>query len=110
MKEAVGKALGTRIGDVGWKKSGSSAMIAVVLHWRCAARRRDWRPKGLGEWAISLSHRHSCRGDGRGSGSRWGVLSTIVPADITRDTDDDRRDATRRISDDGDGPKAFASY
>ena len=58
-KEAVAKALGTGIGDVGWKD------IEVVNMDRRRPELRLHGPAqavadnlGLGEWAISLSHTH----------------------------------------------------
>lgn len=58
-KEAVAKALGTGIGDVGWKD------IEVVNTDRRRPELRLHGPAqvvadnlGLGEWAISLSHTH----------------------------------------------------
>lgn len=58
-KEAVAKALGTGIGDVGWKDieitRGASKEPIVVLHG--PARRRA-EELGLVHWTISLSHTH----------------------------------------------------
>lgn len=58
-KEAVAKALGTGIGDVGWKD------IEVITSDRRKPVLRLHGPAqevadslGLGEWAISLSHTH----------------------------------------------------
>ncbi len=58
-KEAVAKALGTGIGDVGWKD------IEVVSAERRQPRLQLHGPArelsdglGLGEWSISLSHTH----------------------------------------------------
>ncbi len=57
VKEAVGKALGTGIGDVGWKDieiiSDESGRPTLSLHGAAA---RVAAERGLGEWAISLSH------------------------------------------------------
>lgn len=57
IKEAVGKALGTGIGDVGWKEveivNDERGRPVLTLHG-AAARLADER--GLHEWAISLSH------------------------------------------------------
>ena len=58
-KEAVAKALGCGIGDVGWKEieivRGPSREPCLLLHG--AARVLADR-LGLREWAISLSHTH----------------------------------------------------
>lgn len=57
VKEAVGKALGTGIGDIAWKDvevvSDDRGRPTLALHG-AAARLADER--GLHEWAISLSH------------------------------------------------------
>jgi len=56
-KEAVAKALGTGIGEVGWKEIEVLAdeRRAPVLHLHGRARALA-RQLGLTEWAISLSH------------------------------------------------------
>jgi len=57
VKEAVGKALGTGIGDVAWKEieiiNDERGRPQLTLHG-AAARLAD--ELGLTEWAISLSH------------------------------------------------------
>ncbi|MCB8936194.1 MAG: holo-ACP synthase [Candidatus Promineofilum sp.] len=97
VKEAVGKALGTGIGDVGWKEieivSDDSGRPTLALHGAAARLAAE---RGLGEWAISLSHTGThAVGMAVALALDGAFLSTIVPTDITRDTDDDRRDATR---------------
>lgn len=58
-KEAVAKALGTGIGDVGWKEIevnlGARREPYLVLHGQAKKKARDL---GLNEWSISLSHTH----------------------------------------------------
>jgi holo-[acyl-carrier protein] synthase len=58
-KEAVSKALGTGIGDVGWKEieivNGPRRQPMVRLYGRA---RRSADEQGLQVWAISLSHTH----------------------------------------------------
>lgn len=60
VKEAVGKALGTGIGDVGWKEieviSDQRGRPELILHGQAAeiANRH-----GLTEWAVSVSHTKS---------------------------------------------------
>ncbi len=58
-KEAVSKALGTGIGDVGWKEieivNGPRRQPMVRLSGRALRSADD---QGLQEWAISLSHTH----------------------------------------------------
>lgn len=58
-KEAVAKALGTGIGEVGWKEievvHGARREPRLVLHGNA---RRAAAALGLSEWAISLSHTH----------------------------------------------------
>lgn len=60
VKEAVGKALGTGIGDVGWKEieviSDPRGRPELILHGQAAeiATRH-----GLTEWAVSVSHTKS---------------------------------------------------
>jgi holo-[acyl-carrier protein] synthase len=58
-KEAVSKALGTGIGDVGWKEieivNGPRRQPMVRLSGRA---RRVADEQGLRVWAISLSHTH----------------------------------------------------
>ncbi len=58
-KEAVAKALGTGIGDVGWKDieitKGTSKEPILVLHGLAKQRADDL---GLVHWTISLSHTH----------------------------------------------------
>lgn len=60
VKEAVGKALGTGIGDVGWKEieiiSDQSGRPYLILHGQAA---RIAAHHGLTEWAISVSHTKS---------------------------------------------------
>ncbi len=57
VKEAVGKALGTGIGDVGWKEieiiSDERGRPVLALHGAAAQLAEE---QGLGQWAISLSH------------------------------------------------------
>lgn len=57
VKEAVAKALGTGIGDVGWKEieivNDERGRPVLTLHGAAA---RLAAASGLGEWAISLSH------------------------------------------------------
>lgn len=58
-KEAVAKALGTGIGEVGWKDieivNGPQRMPILFLH---AQAEKVAESLGLEEWAISLSHTH----------------------------------------------------
>ena len=58
-KEAVAKALGCGIGDVGWKEieivHGPNREPQLVLHGAAQALAAQL---GLTEWAISLSHTH----------------------------------------------------
>jgi len=58
-KEAVAKALGTGIGDVGWREieiiNGPQRRPLLRLHGR-AQQRAEWL--GLVSWAVSLSHTH----------------------------------------------------
>ena len=58
-KEAVAKALGCGIGDVGWKEieivRGPNREPQLVLHGAAQALAAQL---GLTEWAISLSHTH----------------------------------------------------
>lgn len=58
-KEAVAKALGTGIGDVGWKEieiiKGSRRQPLLTLHGRAAELAQEL---GLSIWSISLSHTH----------------------------------------------------
>jgi holo-[acyl-carrier protein] synthase len=58
-KEAVAKALGCGIGDVGWQEieivRGASGQPELRLH---GAARRLADDLGLHEWAVSLSHTH----------------------------------------------------
>ncbi len=57
VKEAVGKALGTGIGDVGWKDieilSDERGRPHLTLH---NAAEQLAAARGLSQWAISLSH------------------------------------------------------
>jgi holo-[acyl-carrier protein] synthase len=57
VKEAVGKALGTGIGDVGWKEievvSDDRGRPVLVLHGAAARLSAE---RGLSQWAVSLSH------------------------------------------------------
>jgi holo-[acyl-carrier protein] synthase len=57
VKEAVGKALGTGIGDVGWKDievlNDDRGRPHLTLH---NAAERLAAERGLSQWAISLSH------------------------------------------------------
>ena len=57
VKEAVGKALGTGIGDVGWKDievlNDERGRPVLTLH---NAAQRLATELGLAEWAISVSH------------------------------------------------------
>ncbi len=59
VKEAVAKALGTGIGEVGWKEieviNGPKRQPMLRLHGSAADRSRDL---GLGRWTISMSHTH----------------------------------------------------
>lgn len=58
-KEAVSKALGTGIGDVGWKEieivNGPRREPELRLH---GSAREVARDLGLNTWAISMSHTH----------------------------------------------------
>jgi holo-[acyl-carrier protein] synthase len=58
-KEAVAKALGTGIGDVGWKEieivNGPRREPVLRLHGEAAERAQAM---GLREWTISMSHTH----------------------------------------------------
>lgn len=56
-KEAVAKALGSGIGEVGWREIEvlADAEGAPILHLYGAAAARS-SALGLTEWAISLSH------------------------------------------------------
>ncbi len=56
-KEAVGKALGTGIGDVSWQEIEilRDEMDAPVLHLHGQARQRA-NLMGLQAWSVSLSH------------------------------------------------------
>ncbi len=58
-KEAVAKALGSGIGDVGWKDieivRGPNREPQLILH---GPARELSEALGLREWAISLSHTH----------------------------------------------------
>lgn len=57
IKEAVGKALGTGIGDIAWKEieviNDERGRPVLSLHGEAARLAAEL---GLGEWAISLSH------------------------------------------------------
>ena len=57
VKEAVAKALGTGIGDVGWKEieilNDERGRPLLTLHGAAARLAAE---RGLGAWAISLSH------------------------------------------------------
>lgn len=57
VKEAVAKALGTGIGDVGWKEieilNDERGRPVLALHGAAARLAAE---QGLGAWAISLSH------------------------------------------------------
>jgi holo-[acyl-carrier protein] synthase len=58
-KEAVAKALGTGIGDVGWKEIeivvGPRKEPLLFLHGRAAHLAETM---GLASWSISISHTH----------------------------------------------------
>ena len=58
-KEAVAKALGTGIGQVGWKDieihNGPERQPLLRLH---AEAQRISQALGLSEWSVSLSHTH----------------------------------------------------
>ena len=58
-KEAVSKALGTGIGDVGWKEieivTGPRRQPVLRLHGEA---RRLSNEAGLIHWTVSLSHTH----------------------------------------------------
>lgn len=58
-KEAVAKALGTGIGQVGWKDieihNGPQRQPLLRLH---AEAKRLSQALGLSEWSVSLSHTH----------------------------------------------------
>ncbi len=58
-KEAVAKALGTGIGEVGWKDievvHAPNCEPRLRLHGRAEAVAREL---GLGQWSVSLSHTH----------------------------------------------------
>lgn len=57
VKEAVGKALGTGIGDIGWKEieviNDENGKPHLVLHGAAQALAID---QGLAYWSVSLSH------------------------------------------------------
>lgn len=57
IKEAVGKALGTGIGDIAWKEveiiNDERGQPHLSLHGKAARLAAE---QGLAEWAISLSH------------------------------------------------------
>ncbi len=57
VKEAVGKALGTGIGDIGWKEieivNDERGRPVLTLHGAAAELAGA---RGLNEWAISLAH------------------------------------------------------
>ena len=59
-KEAVAKALGSGIGDVGWREIevllGSRREPYLVLHGQAKEIAHDL---GLNAWSISLSHTHN---------------------------------------------------
>jgi holo-[acyl-carrier protein] synthase len=59
-KEAVAKALGTGIGDIGWKEieivNGPRRQPTLRLHGQAKALSDSL---GLRSWAISLSHTHA---------------------------------------------------
>ena len=56
-KEAVAKALGTGIGEVGWLEIEvlGDEQDAPILHLSGAARKRS-ESLGLTEWSLSISH------------------------------------------------------
>ena len=58
-KEAAAKALGTGIGDVGWREIevllGDRRAPYLVLHGQAKEKALEL---GLHEWSISLSHTH----------------------------------------------------
>ncbi len=58
-KEAVAKALGTGIGDVGWREieivNGPQRKPVLRLHGRAAEVAERL---GLNHWSVSLSHTH----------------------------------------------------
>jgi len=58
-KEAVAKALGTGIGQVGWKdievRTGPGRRPELALYGAAARRAQEL---GLQHWALSLSHTH----------------------------------------------------
>jgi holo-[acyl-carrier protein] synthase len=58
-KEAVAKALGTGIGQVGWKdievRTGPARRPELVLHGAAAQRAEELN---LARWTLSLSHTH----------------------------------------------------
>lgn len=60
VKEAVAKALGTGIGDIGWKDievvGDENRAPALRLHSAAADMSKK---KGLQVWSVSLSHTHS---------------------------------------------------
>lgn len=58
-KEAVAKALGCGIGAVGWREieilKNSRGEPVLLLHGAALALAEE---RGLGEWAVSMSHTH----------------------------------------------------
>lgn len=60
VKEAVAKALGTGIGDIGWKDievvGDENRAPSLRLH---GAAEKLSKQKGLKIWSLSLSHTHS---------------------------------------------------
>lgn len=58
-KEAVSKALGTGIGDIGWKEieivNGPRRQPLLRLHGRARQRSGEL---GVEAWAVSMSHTH----------------------------------------------------
>ena len=59
-KEAVSKALGTGIGDIGWREvevlRGSASQPMLRLHGSAARLAEE---RGLRQWSVSLSHTHT---------------------------------------------------
>ena len=59
-KEAVSKALGTGIGDIGWREveilRGEALQPLLRLHGSAARLAEE---QGLRQWSVSLSHTHT---------------------------------------------------
>ena len=99
VKEAVGKALGTGIGDVGWKEieivSDESGRPTLTLHGAAA---RLAAARGLSEWAISLSHTGThAVGMAVALALDAPLLSTNTPIEETFEQGDDQGDAAKEL-------------